>query len=193
MAEHWKCPAGPVLRRVAAIGVACLAAWVSTPTPAKAAASTLVQTEYGYVEGQTDGRVNAWLGIHYAGTTAGEYRWTPPHPPAPYGTADSPFQATQFATPCPQNISPFGTSTSYPVTSTSVPGSADSEDCLALNVWAPANASGTLPVYVWIHGGSNVYGQGSGYDPRPLVTRGNVIVVTINYRLGALGWLAPAA
>ncbi len=194
MVEHRICPAAPPLWRSAAVALsaACLAAGLSAPSLAGSApaASTLVQTEYGWVQGQTDGRVNAWLGIHYAGTTAGQYRWTPPHPPEAYGTADSPLQATQFATPCPQNISPFGTSTAYPVTASSVPGSANSEDCLALNVWAPARASTTLPVYVWIHGGSNVYGQGSGYDPRPLVTQGNVIVVTINYRLGAFGWLA---
>ncbi|MBV8616461.1 MAG: carboxylesterase family protein [Acetobacteraceae bacterium] len=172
--------------------MASLTAGLSAPSLAGSApaASTLVQTEYGWVKGQTDGRVNAWLGIHYAGTPAGAYRWTPPRAPEPYGTADSPLQATEFALPCPQNISPFGTSTAFPVTASSVPGSADSEDCLALNVWAPVSASGALPVFVWIHGGSNVYGQGSGYDPRPLVTQGNVIVVTISYRLGALGWLA---
>ncbi len=61
---------------------------------------------------------------------------------------------------------------------------------MALNVWAPADAKGSLPVFIWIHGGSNVYGEGSGYDPRPMVRQGNIIVVTINYRLGALGWLA---
>ncbi len=195
MAEHWSDWAIRPLRRGAAIalGVAGLAAWLSVPALAAGsgpAASTLVQTEYGSVQGQTDGRVNVWLGIHYAGSPAGQYRWTPPRPPASYGTADSPFQATEFAPPCPQNISPFGNSTAYPVTSSSIPGSADSEDCLALNVWAPARATGSLPVFVWIHGGSNVYGQGSGYDPRPLVTQGNIIVVTISYRLGALGWLA---
>ncbi len=175
------------------LGAACIAAGSSAPALAGSASapdSTLVQTEYGWVQGQTNGKVNTWLGIHYAASTAGQYRWTTPRPPGQYGTADTPFQATEFATPCPQNISPFGNSTTYPVTSSSVPGSADSEDCLALNVWAPAEATGPLPVYFWIHGGSNVYGEGSSYDPRPLVLQGNIIVVTINYRLGALGWLA---
>ena len=193
MAERWTGLASRArLRRAAvALGASCLTG-LSAPALAGSAAtaSTLVQTAYGWVQGQTNGRVNVWLGIHYAASTAGAYRWTPPRPPEPYGTADSPLQATQFATPCPQNISPFGNSTAFPVTASSVPGSADSDDCLALNVWAPASASGPLPVFLWIHGGSNIYGQGSGYDPRPLVTQGNVIVVTINYRLGALGWLA---
>ncbi|HJS84501.1 MAG TPA: carboxylesterase family protein [Acetobacteraceae bacterium] len=194
MAKHWIFWTAPAPRWAAAIalGASCLAG-LSAPSLAESAhttAPTLVPTEFGWVQGQTDGRVNVWLGIHYAGTTAGEYRWTPPRPPEPYGTEESPFAATEFATPCPQNISPFGNSTPFPVTANSVPGSADSEDCLALNIWAPAEARGALPVFVWIHGGSNVYGEGSSYDPRPLVTQGHIIVVAINYRLGALGWLA---
>ena len=75
-----------------------------------------------------------------------------------------------------------------------MPGSADSEDCLFLNVYVPADRHDDrgepLPVLFWIHGGSNEYGEGSSYDPTPLVTQGHIIVVTINYRLGALGWLA---
>ena len=73
-------------------------------------------------------------------------------------------------------------------------GSADSEDCLFLNVYVPADrhddGGEPLPVLFWIHGGSNEYGEGGSYDPTPLVTQGHIIVVTINYRLGALGWLA---
>ena len=77
-----------------------------------------------------------------------------------------------------------------------VPGSADSEDCLFLNVYVPADPREdnreALPVLFWIHGGSNQYGEGSSYDPTALVNQGHIIVVTINYRLGALGWLADS-
>ncbi|XP_070551708.1 acetylcholinesterase-like [Ptychodera flava] len=63
-----------------------------------------------------------------------------------------------------------------------------SEDCLFLNVYAPQTQSGSLPVMVWIHGGGFLWGSGSSYDSLPLSAIGNVIVVTINYRLGALGF-----
>jgi para-nitrobenzyl esterase len=118
----------------------------------------------------------------------------PPKAPGPNATA--PYDATHFGAPCPQNISQFGNSIPLPIppNTVPVPGSADSEDCLFLNVYAPADRSDDsgerLPVLFWIHGGSNEYGEGSSYDPTPLVTQGHIIVVTINYRLGALGWLA---
>ena len=160
-----------------------------------AAASTLVvKTTKGLVQGKTVGSVDQWLGIRYAASPAGVGRWKPPQPPGPYGT--NPYSATQFGAPCPQNISQFGNSIPLPIppNTVPVPGSADSEDCLFLNVYAPADRTDDrgelLPVLFWIHGGSNQYGEGSSYDPTPLVTQGHIIVVTINYRLGALGWLA---
>ncbi|MBV8120538.1 MAG: carboxylesterase family protein, partial [Alphaproteobacteria bacterium] len=126
----------------------------------------------------------------------GAGRWAPPKPPEYYGTRQDPYDATQFGSPCPQNISQFGNSIPLPIppNTVPVPGSADSEDCLFLNIYAPASrldkGGDPLPVFFWIHGGSNQYGEGSSYDPTPLVTQGHVIAVTINYRLGALGWLA---
>jgi para-nitrobenzyl esterase len=161
-----------------------------------AAASTLVETTNGWVQGKTVASVDQWLGIRYAASPAGVNRWTPPKPPGSYGTRQNPYAATQFGAPCPQNISQFGNSIPLPTppNTVPVPGSADSENCLFLNVYVPAGRSseggGPLPVLFWIHGGSNEYGEGSSYDPTPLVTQGHIIVVTINYRLGALGWLA---
>ena len=67
-----------------------------------------------------------------------------------------------------------------------------SEDCLYLNVYAPANARG-LPVMLWIHGGGNTIGASSFYDGSHLATRGELVVVTINYRLGPLGWFRHAS
>jgi para-nitrobenzyl esterase len=161
-----------------------------------AAASTLVETTNGWVQGQTVGSVDQWLGIRYAAPPAGVGRWAPPKSPGSYGTQQDPYAATQFGAPCPQNISQFGNSIPLPIppNTVPVPGSADSEDCLFLNIYVPADRSADagepLPVLFWIHGGSNEYGEGSSYDPTPLVTQGHIIVVTINYRLGALGWLA---
>ena len=119
-----------------------------------------------------------------------------PKPPGFYGARQAPYAATQFGAPGPQNISQFGNSIPLPTPPNTVPapGSADSEDCLFLNVYVPADRHDDrgepLPVLFWIHGGSNEYGEGSSYDPTPLVAQGHIIVVTINYRLGALGWLA---
>ena len=161
-----------------------------------AAASTLVETTNGWVQGKTVGSVEQWLGVRYAASPAGIGRWTPPKPPGFYGTRQNAYDATQFGAPCPQNISQFGNSIPLPTppNTVPVPGSADSEDCLFLNVYAPADRREdnreALPVLFWIHGGSNQYGEGSSYDPTALVNEGHIIVVTINYRLGALGWLA---
>ena len=163
---------------------------------ASATASTLVETSNGWVQGKTVGAVDQWLGIRYAASPAGANRWTPPKPPGFYGAQQNPYAATQFGAPCPQNISQFGNSIPLPTppNTVPVPGSADSEDCLFLNVYVPADRHDDrgepLPVLFWIHGGSNDYGEGSSYDPTSLVTQGHIIVVTINYRLGALGWLA---
>ena len=102
-------------------------------------------------------------------------RWQPPQPAASWsGVRD----ATQFAPHCPQLAGPFGLAST-------------SEDCLYLNVFTP-EAGARHPVMVWIHGGALVTGESNDYDPTQLVEHG-VTVVTINYRLGALGFLAHPA
>ncbi len=143
------------------------------------AQSPVVSTQYGAVQGTTVGAVNEWLGIPYAAPPVGRLRWYPPQPPAPF---TSTYQATQFGSSCPQGVSQFG----RPSTD---------EDCLYLNIYVPAGATAAsrLPVMVWIHGGAFVDGEGADYDGSPLATQGNVIVVTINYRLGLLGFLAHPA
>jgi para-nitrobenzyl esterase len=118
--------------------------------------------------------VDVFFGIRYAAAPVGAARWTPPQPPTPpAGTvlADFPGPA------CPQ----AGSTAPLP----------QSEDCLFLNVYAPATAGphSKLPVFLWIHGGALVSGTGADYDPSVMVAENNIIVVTINYRLGALGWL----
>jgi para-nitrobenzyl esterase len=156
-------------------------------------ADLVVNTDKGHVKGTLKGDIREFVGIPYAAPPVGDLRWQPAQPHARWhGVLD----ATQFGSPCPQVGGLFGPSST-------------NEDCLFLNVYTPAGAVppppaalGTpptgrgrverLPVMLWIHGGALVSGAGSQYNPSDLVRQG-VIVVTINYRLGELGFLAHAA
>jgi para-nitrobenzyl esterase len=117
--------------------------------------------------------VNAFFGIRYGQAPVGTLRWKPPQAPNP---GQGSIIANAFGHTCVQ-----GRAT-------------DSEDCLFLNVYTPSNAAPTsrLPVFIWIHGGALVNGAGSDYDPSVMVADNNIIVVTINYRLGSLGFLAAS-
>jgi para-nitrobenzyl esterase len=138
----------------------------------------VVSTDRGVVRGALAGPVRQFLGIPYAAPPVGALRWRAPQAHAAWSAVRD---ATAFGSPCPQTAGRGN------------PGSAD-EDCLSLNVYAPARADRgkKLPVMFWIHGGSLVTGAGSLYGPAELVAR-DVVVVTINYRLGALGFLAHPA
>jgi para-nitrobenzyl esterase len=138
-----------------------------------------VLTHDGWVRGKTLDGMSAFLGIPYAQPPVGSLRWRAPQPHPPWA---SPLDARHFGSPCPQVKSPFGVKSS-------------NEDCLFLNVFLPQNSSSTsrrLPVMVWIHGGGFVVGASNLYDPNRIVPQG-VIVVTINYRLGLLGFFAQSA
>jgi para-nitrobenzyl esterase len=153
-----------------------LALALATPVMAQ----PVVNAPTGGVRGETQDGVNVYRGLPYARPPVGRLRWRPPAELAPWrGIRD----ATQFGPAC---VQPGGR-----------PGSiyfeqlpAMSEDCLTLNIWAPANAR-NAPVFVWIHGGSLVSGSGrqTMYDGAAMARRG-IIVVSINYRLGILGFLA---
>jgi para-nitrobenzyl esterase len=139
---------------------------------------TLAATDRGTLIGKQIGPVKQFLGIPYAAPPVGTKRWQPPAQENPYFLRD----ATRFAKHCAQPASPFG------VASTS-------EDCLYLNVFAPASLTTLLrpaPVMVWFHPGAFLYGESDDYNPTELVKRG-VVVVTVNYRLGALGFTAHPA
>ncbi|XP_070551767.1 carboxylesterase 1D-like isoform X2 [Ptychodera flava] len=118
--------------------------------------------------------VNIFRGIPYAEPPVGELRFQPPQSKTPW---EDVYNATEFRPTCIQ-----------PVNNLLPESEPQSEDCLFLNVYAPQTQSGSLPVMVWIHGGGFLVGSGSLYDSLPLSAIGNVIVVTINYRLGALGF-----
>ena len=161
--------------------LAVLGAAVTDVTGALADSATgVIETTSGPVRGVSDGVVNKFQGIRYANSTAGANRWTPPTAPARSPTI---FDATAPGSACPQQVNQFSAPPPF------------SEDCLFLNVTTPAHSDGEdgLPVWIFIHGGALVTGTGAVYDPSVLVSTHNIIVVTINYRLGALGWLANPA
>lgn len=132
-------------------------------------------TTSGTVKGTETATSYNYLGIPYAAAPVGDLRW---RAPAAAPTWLGVRTTQSFAPHCAQGPSPFG------VASTS-------EDCLYLNVFAP-KTSGKHPVLVWIHGGAFYLGQSDAYDPTPLVSN-DIVVVTINYRLGALGFMSHAA
>jgi len=161
-----------------ALAAAAPAASASALGGRGAAGGPVTGTATGAVRGLANGAVNEFLGIPYAAPPVGALRWQPPQPAASWsGVRD----ATQFAPHCPQLPSPFGQGST-------------SEDCLYLNVFTPSHqhAGAQFPVMVWIHGGALVTGESNDYDPTALADDGTT-VVTINYRLGALGFLAHPA
>lgn len=145
------------------------------------AAPVSVTTASGVVVGDDNGTTEGFRGIPYAAPPVGPLRWRPPQPPASWA---SPRPATAFGPACPQTIDPSGKPNGGGVTGPT------SEDCLTLNLWAPKAAHGA-PVMVFVHGGANLLGAGSAptYDGSAFA-RDGVILVTFNYRLGALGTFA---
>jgi para-nitrobenzyl esterase len=143
---------------------------------------TMVPTDKGPVQGMVMGQTRVFLGIRYAAPPTGPLRWKPPQPAAAWsGTAD----ATMLGAYCPQ-LAALG----------NTPMAGTSEDCLTLNVWTPlASSVAPRPVMVWIHGGGFTIGSGSDptYDGQSLSEATGAVVVTLNYRLGPLGFLAHPA
>jgi para-nitrobenzyl esterase len=135
---------------------------------------------------------HAWLGIPYAEAPEGALRWRAPRP-APRWTETR--LATSHGAMCPQIASPFGGVDDVE------PGTVvGDEDCLSLNIYAPDRDPGEVPqgeerwpVMFWIHGGGNVIGTSRFYDGGNLAQSRDVVVVTVNYRLGPLGWFRNAA
>lgn len=144
-------------------------------------AAPIARLDAGLVKGVAAGDVRAFLGLPYAQPPVGDLRWRPPRPATAW-TGVRP--ATAFAPACPQR-------------GVSMPGEplpATLEDCLYLTVWTPTQSSARLPVIVWIHGGGWTNGATSLplYAGDTLAARG-AVVVSIAYRLGALGFLAHPA
>lgn len=145
----------------------------------------VVEVAGGRIRGRRRGEVWSFSGVPYARSPEGPLRWRPPRAPEPWTGVR---EAEEFGPIAPQ---------SPPVPGMAIPGDPlhQSEDCLSLNVWTPALDGGRRPVMVWIHGGGFTSGTGAGllYRGGDLARQGDVVVVTANYRLGALGFLAHPA
>lgn len=148
-----------------------------------------VTTESGTVRGIRDGDVRSWRGIPYAAPPVGDLRFRAPSSPVPWQGVRA---ATDFGAAAPQSKM----FTALGIGVRGVRYQRRDEDCLTLNIWAPdiADADGPLPVMVFIHGGAYILGSSATplYNGRDLARRG-VVLVTINYRLGALGYLDVSA
>ncbi|MER7146829.1 carboxylesterase/lipase family protein [Streptomyces xanthochromogenes] len=172
------------LAAVAASAVAVLVPSAVAPPPAPpasvsaAGSAPVVRTGAGVVRGADHEGYRVFFGVPYAAPPVGALRWALPRPAVAWrGVRD----ATRPAPACAQ---PAG----------EVPGGSTGEDCLHLNVTAPSDASPSRPrpVLVWLHGGGFTSGAGSSYDAHRMAVRGDVVVVTVDYRLGALGFLGRA-
>ena len=153
----------------------CSLSLVGLATACDPIPSEVVQTEAGAVQGTLDQQRNvlSFLGVPFAAPTDGDRRFAEPEPPESW---DGVREAVAHGDACPQ-----AAATDQP----------QSEDCLNLDIWAPA-ADGPHPVMVWIHGGGFIQGTGTAdvFDGVNLAQRGQVVVVSINYRLGLLGFLS---
>ena len=145
--------------------------------------AAIVSTRSGRIEGTTENRQFVFKGIPYAAPPVGALRWMPPRPVAPW-TGVRP--AKEFRPICPQNPMP-----GPQMIATLQVDDPQDEDCLFLNIWTPGLDTARRPVMVWIHGGAFIIGAGSQtmFRSNTLVSRGDVVLVTINYRLGALGFM----
>ncbi|XP_027949805.1 cocaine esterase-like isoform X3 [Eumetopias jubatus] len=157
-------------------------------------ASPIRTTHTGQVQGSlvhlkdTDVGVHTFLGIPFAKPPLGSLRFAPPEPPEPWsGVKDG----TSHPAMCLQNITTMN-AVALKLLNMTLPFTSMSEDCLYLNIYTPAHTheASSLPVLVWIHGGGLVMGMASVYDGSVLAAFENVVVVTIQYRLGLLGFFS---
>ncbi len=165
------------------LALACalgLGGWAHAAESPPASGPLSISTDKGVVVGAVNDGVTAFLGIPYAAPPTGDLRFRAPQPRAAW---TAPLSATAYGSPCPQSARLGSPSLN--------------EDCLTLNVWAPAHGGGHMPVMVFIHGGSfnagsggAVPGTGPDYSGADIAERADEVVVTINYRLGILGYLA---
>ncbi|MCX4879240.1 carboxylesterase/lipase family protein [Streptomyces sp. NBC_00847] len=168
-----------MIRRIA-IALTALAAALLVPAPAQAAAhgEPVVRTDAGRVRGETAAEGRQFLGIPYAEPPVGRLRWRAPHPVRPWHGVRS---ARDFGNKCVQSASwdPGYEQPSY------------TESCLDLNVYVP-DGSARRSVLVWFHGGGLTAGAGQDVVPDTFARQTGTVVVTVNYRLGAMGFLATA-
>jgi para-nitrobenzyl esterase len=165
--------------------LAALVSFFTTAAYAGAQSCPALRVKQGSLQGACDAKVASYKGIPYAQPPVDDLRWKPPQPALSWTGTRS---ATEFSASCIQALG----RERLPWTKPFMVQNDMAEDCLTLNVWTPRSSSHqALPVYMFLHGGGHVEGSGgvAVYDGRNLATHG-LVVVTINYRLGYLGFLA---
>lgn len=169
-----------VLALIVCVGVGCKTDKANLSSVEPWSGDPIVQTIYGKVKAiEDDSSTWGWKAIPYAQPPGGELRWKAPQDPVSW---EGIREETEYCVACPQ----------YSMDSKNIIGS---EDCLYLNIWRPQSQEKDLPVFFWIHGGGNSIGTASHhtYKGANLAHKANMIVVTINYRLGPLGWFIHPA
>ncbi|HTD74141.1 MAG TPA: carboxylesterase family protein [Steroidobacteraceae bacterium] len=167
---------------------------LKVPTESTASTSDpVVQISAGTLRGTNAGSAIAFRGVPYAKPPIGELRWQPPEPPLPWQGVREAVQPASACTQRTSGLTPFIAPLAHAYGSNfEQPPIKSSEDCLYLDVWIPEwPVKRALPVMVWLHGGSNTVGSGTqpAYDGVPL-TRHGVLLVTLNYRLGVMGFFS---
>lgn len=169
---------------LAASGMAAAVLALGTPRARGAEAAPIVATTYGKIRGISQDGVKAFKGIPYGASTAGANRFMPPQPPAPWSDVRD---ATQFGNRAPQTDA-TGFMEEEVV---ALDRRTQSEDCLRLNIWTAGTDGKKRPVMLWCHGGGFTGGSGANvrYDGTELAKKHGVVLVTINHRLNAFGFL----
>jgi para-nitrobenzyl esterase len=149
--------------------------------------ASIVATKSGKIEGKFENGLHVFKGIPYAAPPVGKLRWLPPQPVEKW---DGVRPAKEYGAISPQIIMTMPTPSDVPM-GPSFEGMPQSEDCLSLNIWTPGLDDARRPVLFWIHGGAFIIGAGceSFLEFGTLPRRGNIVLVSINYRLGAFGFL----
>jgi para-nitrobenzyl esterase len=170
------------MRALLALGFLTVGLPISATMAAQdAGAGPMVTVRTGALRGATNQGIHSFKGVPYGAPTGGEFRFKPPRPPARWqGVRD----ALHYGDQCPQMPPTGGNDRPDPAVRIS-------EDCLVLNVWTPGLGGTRRPVMVWLHGGGFVAGSGGApaTDGERLARRGDVVVVTLNHRLNAFGYL----
>ncbi|HEY6410517.1 MAG TPA: carboxylesterase family protein, partial [Ktedonobacteraceae bacterium] len=149
----------------------------------------IVETRYGKVQGYEQGSISVWKGIPFAQPPTGELRFRAPQPPEPWKGVR---MATTFSPMAPQ-VPEVGASMVGAIgADRAVEQRPMSEDCLYLNIWSPGTDQEKRQVMVYIHGGAFTLGSASDpwYDGTSFATKHNIVVVSLNYRLGILGFVS---
>src|SRR3989304_2554233 len=143
----------------------------------------IVSTKCGRVEGDFQNGIYSFKGVPYAAPPVGDLRWMPPQAPTPWSGVRP---ARNYGAIAPQNPMPAGGGFGPDFS-----GQPQDEDCLFLNIWTPGLDDARRPVMLWIHGGAFIIGSGTErfLEGGRLAKRGDIVLVSANYRLGALGFM----